>query len=332
MVTSQLDDLASAARAWRPNAQDWRAWHIFFQSTDSLDRMLVEGLLPEVRSLGGDIEFFFLRYWENGPHIRARFRGLDDRQFLALGDRLRIRAESIAASTPSILESPPIGYLMESWQNNPRTIRFAPGKTVEVMYEPEFRRYGGRHGLAINEHLFDASSRFSLAIIEKTFAASERRISIALTLTATAIAQVVADRDQLANVLDAMKEHWRSFIADATASEEQAQRSFSAASDELRAMVSLSCLPSAASWPQPLAERWSQILAPHFSEMRALAADRLLVNPLTGIPTEGQVELDAALQTIMLSQIHMMNNRLGIVPQQEFLFASILLLALLSLS
>lgn len=332
MTMSQLDDLASAARAWRPSAEDWRAWHIFFQSTDSLDRMLVEGVLPEVRSLGSDVEFFFLRYWENGPHVRARFCGLDDEQFLALGDRLRISAESIVATTPPALDRPPTGHPTASWQNNPRMKRFAPGTTVEIMYEPEFRRYGGRHGLQINEHLFDASSRLSLAIIEKTMAMPERRTSIALTLTATAIAQVVADRHQLAEFLEGMKEQWRSFISDATASEEQAQRSFSAASDELRAVVSLSCLPSSAPQPQPLAERWRQVLVSHFSNMRALAADNLLVHPLTGIPTEGPGELESALQNIMLSQIHMMNNRLGIVPQQEFLFASILLLALASLS
>src|ERR1700694_2861123 len=229
MAMSQLDDLASAARAWRPSPEDWRAWHIFFQSHDSLDRMLVEGLLPEARNLGSDVEFFFLRYWENGPHVRARFRGLDDERFLALGDRLRISAESIVATTPPVLEPAPITHPTENWQNNPRMKRFAPGKTVEIMYKPEFRRYGGRHGLQINEHLFDASSRLSLLIIEKTMAAPERRKSIALTLTATAIAPVLADRHQWAEFLEGMKEHWRSFISDPTASEEQAQRSFSAA-------------------------------------------------------------------------------------------------------
>lgn len=326
----QLDDLADAARSWRPNAEDWRAWHIFFQSTESLDRMLVEGLLPEVRHLTSDVGFFFLRYWENGPHIRARFRGLDDEQFVALGDRLRIRAEPIIATTQSFPEQPPVGYPTERWENNLRLKRFAPGTTAEIMYEPEFRRYGGRHALPINEHLFDASSRLSLIIIEKTLAAQERRISIALTLTATAIAQVVADRHQLAEFLEGMKGYWRSYISDATAIEEQAQRSFSAASHELRSMVSLNGVPSSA--PQPLAERWRQILAPHFAEMRALATDHLLVHPLTGVPPEDPAELESALQNIMLSQIHMMNNRLGIVPQQEFLFASILLLALASLS
>jgi thiopeptide-type bacteriocin biosynthesis protein len=327
MAMSQLDGLASAARAWKPRAEDWRAWHIFFQSTDSLDRMLVEGVLPEVRNLGSGIDFFFLRYWENGPHIRARFRGLEDEQFLALGDRLRSCAESIAATAPAVPERPPVGPT-ESWQNNPQMVRLAPGRTVEIMYEPEFRRYGGRHGLPINEHLFDVSSRLALAIIEKTMGAAERRVSIALTLTATAIAQVVADRRQWAEFLQGMKEQWRSFLPDAAASEEQAQRGFAAAADELRAMVSRD---ASSSPPQAVAERWRQILAQHFSEMRALAADRLIVHPLTGIPAESPDQLESALQNIMLSQVHMMNNRLGVVPQQEFLFASMLLLALASL-
>jgi thiopeptide-type bacteriocin biosynthesis protein len=331
MTLSQLDDLVSVARTWRPSAEDWRAWHIFFQSAVTLDRILVDGLLPEVRGLGSDVGFFFLRYWENGPHIRARFRGLDDDAFLALGDRLQSCARSIIEALPAATETPLNFDLAESWQYNPQIPRFAPGTTVEIMYEPEFRRYGGRHSLLINEHLFDASSRLALAIIDKTTDASARRQNIALILTATAIGQVAADRAKAGEFLEGMKEYWRGFLSDSTASEEQARQSYAAASNELHAMLLPFIALSAAPPLQPLAERWRQILATHFEQLRALATNNLLIHPLTGIPARDQGEIEAALQSMMLSQIHMMNNRLGIVPQQEFHIAVVLALAYASL-
>jgi thiopeptide-type bacteriocin biosynthesis protein len=329
VATSQWSDLAGVDRAWQVGKEEWRAWHIFLQSTSSLDRLLVEGLLPEMRRLGSGIDFFFLRYRENGPHVRVRLRGLNDEQFLALGNRLRNHAEAIVADTPSISEQASRGYPTGAWQIDPQLTQFAPGRTVEIMYEPEFRRYGGRHALRINERLFGDSSKLALAIIEKTIEAPDRRISIALTLTAVAIIQGVADRHQIAVFLDCMKDYWRAYLSDAQASEVQAQRSFAAAPNELRAMVSLAGSPKKT---QPLVERWRLVLEVHFAEMRSLAESHLLINPLTGIPPERPGELEAALQNIRLSQIHMMNNRLGITPEQEFLFASILSLALASVT
>lgn len=327
----QLEDLSGVARSWRPSMEEWRAWHIFVQSGDALDRVLIEGLLPEARNLGDAVGFFFLRYWENGPHVRARFRGLDDVAFIALGNRLQSCARSIVEAMPAATETPLNLNLAESWQNNPRIPRFAPGATVEIMYEPEYRRYGGRHGLLINERLFDASSRLALAIIDKTIDTPALRQSIALTLTATAISLVAKGRANSYEFLDGMKEYWRSFLSDPAASEEQARQAYAAGSSEFQTMLLPFTTPSAASPLPPLAERWLRILSAHFEQLRALAADNLLIHPLTGVPAGDQAEIEAALQNIMLSQIHMMNNRLGIVPQQEFYFAVVLKLAFASL-
>jgi thiopeptide-type bacteriocin biosynthesis protein len=327
----QLEDLAGVARSWRPSVEEWRAWHIFVQSIDALDRILVKGLLPEARNLGDAVGFFFLRYWENGPHVRARFRGLDDEAFLALGNRLQSCARSFVEAIPVPTETPPNLNLAESWQNNPRIPRFAPGTTVEIMYEPEFRRYGGRHGLLINERLFDASSRLALAIIEKTIDTPALRQSIALTLTATALSQVARGRAKACDFLEGMMEYWRSFLSDPAAVEEQARQTYFAGSSDFQAMLLPFTTTSTASTLQPLAERWQRILSAHFEQLRALATDNLLIHPLTGVPARDQAEIEAALQSIMLSQIHMMNNRLGIVPQQEFHFAVVLKLAFASL-
>ena len=68
-----------------------------------------------------------------------------------------------------------------------------------------------------------------------------------------------------------------------------------------------------------------------FRTIACFSGDILLDAPLTGVPAGDQAEIEAALQNIMLSQIHMMNNRLGIVPQQEFYFAVVLKLAFASL-
>lgn len=324
---TKLAKLSEAARSWKPQADDWRAWHIYFGSLSALDRMLFDGLRSEVSRLDSSIDFFFLRYWENGPHLRARFRGMREEEFSALGKRLHHAAETVNATTPVLPNQFPPPAI-PAIKHHARTHTIAPGTTVEVLYEPELRRYGGRHGLAINEHLFDASSRLSLAIIEKTIGAFERRTTIGLTLTAAAIRCVASDRDDFASFLRGMKDQWRNFVADPNTYEDQAQRTLASDPASIQSMIAdFSNVPSAAQIT-PVSETWRRILTVHFAELGSLAQGGLLVNPHSGLTVQNADDLKDTLQAIMLSQIHMLNNRLGIFPHQEYLFASILQKAL----
>jgi thiopeptide-type bacteriocin biosynthesis protein len=325
------DERLRAARAWRPSRQDWRAWHVFLHESGALESLLVDAVLPEFRALGErpDVQAFYIRYWENGSHIRVRVRGLEDASFLALGDRLRTQAAAIARDLGPAPDRYPEGMQFDGWHSDPAGLAwFSPGSVVEIIYEPEARRYGGRHGLVVNEQIFIASSALALAIVEKTRDAPGRRQRIALGLTAAAIGVVAEDRDALTTFLTAMSGHWANFSGDLKVAREAAQQGFNAAQDELVAMVHQMLNRQPGDSRNPLLDRWAAMLAEYFDELRELAGLGLLIHPLTGVPPDQQKDREHALQNIMLSQIHMMNNRLGIFPWEEFQFANMLLAAL----
>ena len=313
---------APAVRTCEPELQPWRAWHIFADSLGALDRVLLEVVQPEVSALGNRCKFFFIRYWERGPHIRARFLGLPEEEFMELGYRLRRRAELATGSASAdnarrALSLYPDQIQEEGQQAN----QLAPGQTVEIAYEPEIQRYGGVQALQINEHLFEESSRLALVVVAKTQNAADRRAVIALGLTIAAITEMAASREAVCAFSLMMKQFWQSYVPDPDASEERAWRMLTASSP-LRAVLKLDTARS-----QPLVEHWRTTLATHLTQLRNLAASASLTHPLTGFQAKGSQEIEDVLWSILFSQIHMLNNRLGITPQQEFFFASLLNLA-----
>ena len=53
----------------------WKSLHIFYY--DNHDELLCFGILPIIKKYNIR-QFFFIRYWEQGPHIRFRIKTDDD--------------------------------------------------------------------------------------------------------------------------------------------------------------------------------------------------------------------------------------------------------------
>lgn len=95
-------------------------------------------------------QFFFIRYWERGPHIRLRFKG----ETGILQNQVKPRLET---------------YFLNYFKEHPSQRR-APEDMVNVIqyieYDPEVERYGGPIAILTAEEQFEASSRVVLAVIE----------------------------------------------------------------------------------------------------------------------------------------------------------------------
>lgn len=320
----------AAARAWRPAPSDWRAWHIFLHRTDALETLLIDAVRPELKRLSGRPGFqsFFIRYWENGPHVRLRVRGLGEAEFAALGTRLRAGAEAIAGTLDPAPGRFPDQARFDGWHADPAALPWFPAGTVaEIDYEPEWRRYGGRHGLAVHESLFQASSALALAVIAATRDAAEVRWSLALALTASAIGAVCDGPESVHRFLARMRANWSAFTDNAGDVEAQAAAALRSHGASL-AELARAAVGGAPAGPSEPVRRWHAAVRDHAEELRELAALGLLVSPLTGAAPGDAGQLEAALHGMFVSQVHMMNNRLGLSPQQEFQFAAMLLAAL----
>jgi thiopeptide-type bacteriocin biosynthesis protein len=146
----------------------WTSFHLF--RSDPLDDFIKTAVAPFViEVLAGKLAsaFFFIRYWEGGQHIRLRLR----------------------TTSPSRLASRTRTYFDEYFKKNPSSSRnvelsqaIANDSVQESQYEPEVSRYGGPGAIAISERQFEASSRTVFDAIAERQWSYESVIGTALQL------------------------------------------------------------------------------------------------------------------------------------------------------
>ncbi len=142
----------------------WLAAHLYYDGP--WERFLTGAVRPFVaRTLAepGVQQYFFIRYWERGPHVRLRFKGdaatLEERVKPALLGHFGryFRAFPSRRTGPALTKPLPAG---EEWFPD-HSVQFIP-------YEPETERYGGPAALAVAERQFEASSDAVLALLAQS--------------------------------------------------------------------------------------------------------------------------------------------------------------------
>ncbi|MFE9451717.1 thiopeptide-type bacteriocin biosynthesis protein [Streptomyces sp. NPDC006739] len=183
----------------------WSAWHLHLGSNarSLLDRVVNEVVAPVVRSLDG-APWFFIRYWQGGPHIRLRVGDLSPAEFDRVERLLRERLETSgrpAAGESSISEETyraEARLLARNESGGDRHVQalHAPG-VHRAVYEPETARYGGPELMQRTEQLFQLSSELVLAVLPHVSDAQARSV-LALRATVSAAAALGDETEQAA--------------------------------------------------------------------------------------------------------------------------------------
>lgn len=142
----------------------WLAAYLYY--AEPWENILVEAVKPfadKVIAEGLAEQFFFIRYWEKGPHIRLRFKGdalvLDEKVKPLLAQHF----DDYFQRNPSEREDP------EWLKDVPEEQKWYPNDSLQfIEYEPETERYGGEHGILVAEHQFQASSEAILSVIKES--------------------------------------------------------------------------------------------------------------------------------------------------------------------
>ena len=140
----------------------WLSSHLFYEG--SLDIFLVKAVLPVVDNLfreGLASQFFFIRYWEGGQHIRLRVKG-EAEKFIS-----DIKPQIEAHFGKYYEEHPSSRSKLIQLSENSKQRHFFPNNSVQfIEYQPEIKRYGGIKGVDIAENQFEASSKVVLALMK----------------------------------------------------------------------------------------------------------------------------------------------------------------------
>lgn len=290
-----------------PGSQ-WLSAHIYHEGgwVDGADNVLaqvVEPYIRELQSRDAVSEWFFVRYWDYGTHVRLRAKLTAASQ--SFGEMALIEAArqympaSLLLSAPSIIPK----------------ARVSPHEALLwVPYEPEFDRYGGTFAMELCQELFTASSELTIALLPGIVSKELDRAAMALGATVLFLAVMVGDRSEA------------SFLA----------RGYQAAFDDvegenamlLDAAFESIYLPQAQSLQEQVENWWSvscQSLLPdefaNYAERIGRARERLgqLVETGRVRTHDGRaaVGIEAAIRTIGLSVMHMANNRMGLTRRNE---------------
>lgn len=137
----------------------------FLYYAEPWEQFLVEAVKPFVESIldaGLAEQFFFIRYWERGPHIRLRFKG--DKVFLEKELKPKLNSHFL-----NYFGANPSPQIELDWVHKlPSEQSWFPNNSIQyIPYEPEIERYGGPTGILIAERQFQFSSRIVLDVIEE---------------------------------------------------------------------------------------------------------------------------------------------------------------------
>lgn len=182
----------------------WTSWHLHLAAPErSLgDRVVTDVVGPAMAEVPPG-SWFFMRYWQGGPHIRLRVRDLPGGAAAALTRTLEQRLAAANTLLPGETPLDPARFAVQSRRlaeagegGVPLEERdLLPPGVYESPYVPECERYGGASLIAVSESLFGTSSELCLAFLRTR---PTDRARTALALRATAVAASVLDAPRFA--------------------------------------------------------------------------------------------------------------------------------------
>jgi thiopeptide-type bacteriocin biosynthesis protein len=314
MLTSEVVDVRE-----RPVTRGcWVYAKVFWRG--DLDELLIDSIRPwviGVRDRRLIDRFFFVRYWEGGQHLRLRCR----------------------------LELPSLRSALEDDLQSKIAI-YAPSKTdagqwsVEFdSYEPESLRYGGAEAMDGAEAYFDASSRAALALLPSFTKGSSYRISAAIELLLLQLMGAGLSAQQCASfcrcTLLILSQYFSKDGAKRAVAlfDEQFEANQSGLAKFVQRVVSAQSRESSiAAWMKFCGEYWASLA--RRAETGILECPSLhALEEGAGIPTASEwgealgfsweemvaslSDLQRPLLPILLSHVHMTNNRVGVLKQNE---------------
>jgi hypothetical protein len=309
----------------------WLAAHLYYAG--NWEDFLTRGVKPFVDKIlarKAARQYFFIRYWERGPHIRLRFKG--DKETLTHVVKPEVEDFFLRyfRHYPSRREEP------AGVKEAPADQRWYPNNSVQFLaYEPEIERYGGLVGLDIAERFFQASSHVTLSVLhECTDWDYERALGTAVQLHLAFAAALAMDLNEAAHFYAAIFARWlpatylrlshrlpnevtkyREYILTTFAQNFAQQRVMLIPYQQKLWRLFVENMEFEPEW----LNQWRCDVVEIGRQLRAAQNQQQLVipgwfqpNPDLNVPIPRQ-----ALWAILESYVHMTNNRLGILNHDE---------------
>ncbi len=295
----------------------WVSAHLYYQG--SLDLMLRELVAPLIANLRGHellVRFFYLRYWQGGPHLRLRVLPADGA--LAVVRRtVEQFTGQFFATYPSHSGLTPANYAalakaLSRMEPDTEVTALESNNSVRMAdYHPEYGKYGAGLAMDAVERHFETSSELVLDLIRQRVPAGRRR-ALALAALVAAAAVGRADLDETVHRLTRARSAVGAIIGVSEPDEARLSQTYAERRDQLATVAARMCRqPWAATgdafmdgWRQSIEELWNRLTElDRDAECAAARADADRPTP--------QFALDNCA--------HLLCNRLGLEMRDEWL-------------
>lgn len=149
---------------------DWKSYYIYYYNSNNYKHIitLIADYCETQREEYNIKKWFFIRYWDGGPHIRLRILKNNDAAFTT---ELFTEVSNFIKENPSDITVTKEQYYqgMEDLKEPNDTMMDikAEGSIVSSTYVPEIERYGGESLMEDNETIFMLSSMLASKILQK---------------------------------------------------------------------------------------------------------------------------------------------------------------------
>jgi hypothetical protein len=183
----------------------WSSWHLHVSAlgAPATDRVIRHVVAPAVdwcrRPWPAPAPWFFIRYWQFGPHVRLRVGGLDQEREEQLDAWLRdsmaeLTGAAPGALTPAEYQSQVAALASAGEGDGPLELgELWPPGVYRQPYRPEVDRYGGPDLMPLSESLFQESSELTLAFTGRNPPEAARK-GLGLRATWAAVEVLAEDR------------------------------------------------------------------------------------------------------------------------------------------
>jgi thiopeptide-type bacteriocin biosynthesis protein len=270
---------------------------VYAADCDRIVRAVVSPFVTRCRERDWIDKYFFIRYTENGPHVRLRLHGAPD---VLERDVTPALLAHVNAERPSDLAI--------------REIRWTP-------YEREYERYGGVDGIGVAEEQFEISSDAVLALLDRC-PVGDRRAKLGQALLAM-VAAVHAFHDDRTQASRFARQYGANYLRAVAREEAQHSRlvdafstSFTRQADSLIPFVEQAWeqLEEHEPLPDPL-EQYHDAMRGVAGRLHALCREQRITR-------EGRVidDWNECVGRIVPAYVHMFNNRMGVpIPEESYL-------------
>lgn len=273
----------------------WTSKHIFIHDYKLVDVFLQEKLLPLIDRYDLD-KWFFIRYWQGGPHVRLRYK-MKELQVKhdfeeELEDTLREFKLKYQDGKFSEVSYDERVVKLEGVKD----LKIHPNFSIQdISYIPEIARYGGEKAVEFSEDLFSASSKLASYVIQKIAWPKRYIIAFDVMFYSYKMAEKLGISPSKEVFFSSYNQVWNSF---------RDKEELSKIQDFLQAR--LEQLENKESIPK--------VYDKYFENME---------KNLKWIMKYQNFYTKETIYYILISHIHMLNNRLGLSPQNEYLLSRI---------